>query len=179
MRYWVIISFLFCAMLAFTVQSETTAVGETPSVNSKIQKLKKRAEQLHQALTQLEQELLFPASSQLAVYVSMDTTTFDVDSIEMTINGQRVANYLYSQEQVTALAEGAMQQLYLDNVRLGTVEIEIVINGKKNHNSEKTATRYNTLIKKRFHKGNEALIIDFVIDTAAENARVVTTLVQR
>lgn len=169
---------IFIAMIWLApVQAD---IGETPSMNSKIQKLKKRAEKLHQELTVLEQDLLFPASSQIAVYVAMETASFDIDSLEMRINGVRVSNYLYSDEQVTAFVEGGIQQLYLDNIAPGYVDVAILIKGKQLFNKKNTpAKSYHKELNKRFHKGNTGLAIELVIDDIAEPASIISQLVKR
>ncbi len=178
MRYFFIFSLVFSAFLAG--QSVNAAeVGETPSMNSKIQKLKRRAEKLHKELSVLEEDLLYPASSQLAVYVSMGTASLDMDSIEMLVNGKRVANYLYSDEQMTAFTQGGIQQLYLDNVATGFIDIDISIKGKQLKGKGDDAVRYSGQVTQRFHKGNSALAIELVIDAIVASSSITTKLVQR
>jgi len=177
MKYCVIASFFLTALLLPFAQLNAADIGETPHFNSKIQKLKKRAEKLHMQLATLEKDLLFPASSQIAVYVSMDTVLLDLDSIEMKINGTRVSNYLYSNEQVTALSEGALQQLYLDNVAPGIIEVEMLINGLNSGRNKDSGPKFYKKISKRFHKGNTALTLDLIVNVVATN--VVTKLIQR
>lgn len=178
MRYLFIISFVFCAVL-MNQQLVAMEVGETPSMNSKIQKLKKRAEKLHKELALLEQDLLFPASSQIAVYVSMETTLLDMDSIALRINGKRVTDYLYSDEQVTAFAEGGVQQLYLDNIASGFVDVDISIKGKQLKGKAGESIRYNSQVKQRFHKDNSGLAIELVIEATAQPAKITAKLTQR
>jgi hypothetical protein len=165
-----------CAVVCTGTSNVALAeVGEVPSVNSKIQKLKKRAEQLHKDLATLEADLLYPASSQMAVYVSITHPSFDLDSLKMTINGEEATSYLYSDEQVSAFSQGGVQQLYLDNVAPGYFEIEISINGT---NDESSPT--NFLISERFHKDDTALALELIIDSSVgANGAVTTKLVQR
>jgi len=173
---WVSLVIASLAILGTTpIQAAVnTEVGETPSMNSKIQKLKRRAETLHQDLAVLELDLLYPASSQMAVYVSMSTAKFDIDSIAMSINGKHVVDYLYSNEQTTAFGEGGVQQLYLDNIAAGYVDVTIYLGGKS---LDAKGSRIQKTVKQRFHKGNTSLALELIIGAKAND--VVTSLVLR
>ena len=74
--------------------------------------------ELNRDLMLLEEDLLFPASTQLAVYVSLDVGHyFALDSVKLTIDGQMVSSYLYTPKQISALARGGVQRLYLGNLK--------------------------------------------------------------
>ena len=54
----------------------------------------------------LEEELLFPANTQVALFVSMDVGTFfDLDSVQILIDGKEVSNYLYTAREREALVD--------------------------------------------------------------------------
>lgn len=86
---------------------------------------------LNRDLKVLEEQLMFPASSQVSVFVSVDVGNFfDLDSVQLKVDDKDVANYLYSDAQSTALLRGGVQQLYIGNLTAGQHELVAVFTGK-------------------------------------------------
>jgi hypothetical protein len=107
------------AAVAIPQESDTTR-----SLDENIRDLKREIIQLNRDLFILEEELLFPSSTQLAVFLSMDVGYFfKLDSVQLKIDGKEVANYLYTKREVDALARGGVQRLYLGNVKTGAREL--------------------------------------------------------
>lgn len=103
----------------------------SPALGAQIEDLKKASVELNRDLMLLEEDLLFPASTQLAVYVSLDVGHyFALDSVKLTIDGQMVSSYLYTPKQISALARGGVQRLYLGNLKTGSHEITAFFIGK-------------------------------------------------
>lgn len=104
---------------------------EFRTLDQEVQDLKKLAVDLNRDLFLLEEELLFPASTQVAVFVSMDVGEFfGLDSVQLELDGQDVTNYLYTDREVEALHRGGVQRLYVGNVRAGEHEIVAVFTGE-------------------------------------------------
>ena len=67
-----------------------------------------------------EEELLFPANTQVAVFVSMDIGEFfALDSLTLKIDNKEVANYLYTPREAEALLKGGVHRVYLGNLKVG------------------------------------------------------------
>jgi len=82
--------------------------------------IKKDLLELRRDLVVLEEDLLFPASSQVAVFVGLDAGTFfQLDAVTLKINGKEVTHHLYTEKQVDALSRGGVQKLYVGNVKQG------------------------------------------------------------
>jgi hypothetical protein len=116
---------------------ETPAVtpGATTSdfktLDQEVQGVKKDIIELNKDLFVLEEELLFPANTQVAVYVSMDVGTFfALDSITVKIDNKEVKNYLYTAREADALLKGGVQQIYLGNLKVGKHELVAFFTGK-------------------------------------------------
>jgi len=78
--------------------------------------------------------LLFPANTQVAVFVSMDVGDFfSLDSITLKIDNRAVMNYLYTPREVAALIKGGVQRLYVGNLKAGGHELVVLFNGKGPH----------------------------------------------
>jgi hypothetical protein len=111
----------------------TAAPGaaDTRSLDEDTQQLKKDVVDLNRDLFVLEEELLFPANTQVAVYVSMDVGEFfALDSITLKIDNKEVTNYLYTPREVDALLKGGVQRLYLGNLKVGNHELVALFSGK-------------------------------------------------
>ncbi len=108
--------------------------AEFRTLDESIQNLKTLVMDLNRDLFLLEEELLFPANTQVAIFVSMDVGEFfDLDSVQIKLNNQDVANYLYTSREVDALIRGGVQKLYLGNIRAGEHELIAIFTGHGPH----------------------------------------------
>jgi hypothetical protein len=103
-------------------------------LDTQIQEVKRDAIALNRDLLVLEEELLFPANTQIAVFVSMDVgKMFVLDSVQIKIDDKQVAAYLYTPLEVQALHRGGVQRLYLGNLRTGDHELVAYFTGGGPH----------------------------------------------
>jgi hypothetical protein len=101
------------------------------TLDQEVQGLKKDVIDLNKDLFVLEEELLFPANTQVALYVSMDVGTFfALDSVTIKIDNKEVKNYLYTAREADALLKGGVQQIYLGNLKVGKHELVAFFSGK-------------------------------------------------
>lgn len=104
------------------------------SLDEDVQTLKKEVLDLNRDLFLLEEELLFPANSQVAFFVSMDVGEyFEIDSVQLKIDGKEVANYLYTAREADALARGGVHRLHMANLKTGEHEFVAIFTGKGPH----------------------------------------------
>lgn len=104
------------------------------SVDTEVQVLKDEVLDLNRELFLLEEELLFPANTQVAVFVSMDVGDFfDLDSVQLRIDDKPVSNYLYTEREVKALLRGGVHRIYLGNLKTGEHELTAVFTGQGPH----------------------------------------------
>ncbi|GMR20830.1 MAG: hypothetical protein BMS9Abin36_1427 [Gammaproteobacteria bacterium] len=120
------------AMMSTVLQAaEDRARPEFRDLDSKIQDLKQDVLDLNRDLFALEEELLFPANTQVAVFLSMDVGKFfSLDSVQLKVNDKEIANHLYTKREVEALIRGGVQRLYIGNFKLGEHELVAFITGK-------------------------------------------------
>jgi hypothetical protein len=101
------------------------------TLDQEVQGLKKDVIDLNKDLFVLQEELLFPANTQVALYVSMDVGTFfALDSVTVKIDNKEVKNYLYTAREADALLKGGVQQIYLGNLKVGKHELVAFFTGK-------------------------------------------------
>lgn len=135
------------------------AAEELANLDTQVQDIKAEALALNRDLFILEEELLFPANTQVAVFLSLDVGDyFSLDSVELKLNGKDVTNYLYTEREVDALKRGAVQRLYLDNLRAGEHEIVAVFTGKGPEGRD-----YRRGATKKFDKEIGALYLELQI----------------
>lgn len=107
---------------------------ELRTLDEQVQDLKKLAVDLNRDLFLLEEELLFPANTQVAIFVSMDVGEFfGLDSVEIKLDGKDVANYLYTAREVDALVRGGVQRVFVGNMKAGEHELVAVFTGEGTH----------------------------------------------
>jgi hypothetical protein len=132
---------------------------ESRTLDEEVQDLKKLAVDLNRDLFLLEEELLFPANTQVAIFVSMDVGEFfALDSVEIRLDGNDVTSYLYTEREVDALHRGGVQRVYVGNLRAGEHELVAMFTGGGTH--ERDYRRGATLA---FEKGIGPKFIELTI----------------
>ena len=112
----------------------TESSNEFRSLDEDVQDLKKEVLDLNRDLFLLEEELLFPANSQVAFFISMDVGEyFALDSVSLKIDGKEVANYLYTEREVDALIRGGVHRLHMANLKTGDHELIATFTGQGPH----------------------------------------------
>jgi hypothetical protein len=107
------------------------AAPDTRALDEEIQSIKKDVVDLNRDLFVLEEELLFPANTQVAVFLSMDVGEFfALDTVELRIDDKQVSKYLYTPREAEALLKGGVQRMYLGNLRVGKHELVALFTGK-------------------------------------------------
>jgi hypothetical protein len=128
---------ILCAAPLGTRADATGAAAGLRTVDQDVQALKKELVDLNRDLFRLEEELLYPASTQVAVFLSVNVGTFfALDSVQLELDGKEVTNYLYTEREVAALHRGGVQKLYLGNLKAGEHELVAVFTGKGPHDRD-------------------------------------------
>ena len=134
------------------------------TLDGRIQDAKSDVIQLNRDLLVLEEELLFPANTQVALFVSMDVgKLFELDSVQIKLDDKLVASYLYTPLEVQALHRGGMQRVYLGNLRSGEHELVAFFTGKGPHDRD---YKRGTTVK--FDKGSGAKYIELRIQDSMD-----------
>jgi hypothetical protein len=101
------------------------------SLDEEVQTLKKEVLDLNRELFVLEEELLFPANTQVAVFVSMDVGEFfALDSVTLKLDNKEVANYLYTEREAQALLKGGVHRVFIGNLKAGEHELIALFTGQ-------------------------------------------------
>ncbi len=129
------------------------------TLDGRIQDVKADVIKLNRDLLVLEEELLFPANTQVALFLSMDVgKMFQLDSVQIKLDDKVVANYLYTALEVEALHRGGVQRVYLGNLKTGQHEIVAFFTGKGPQQRD-----YRRGANVKFEKTTEAKYIELRI----------------
>lgn len=101
------------------------------AVTPQVENLKVSVLNLNRDLLILEEELLYPPSNQVAIYLSMDLGQFfNLDAVKLEIDNKLVASELYTDKQINALYRGGIQRLYIGNLKAGQHEVSAFFTGR-------------------------------------------------
>ena len=133
--------------------------AEQAALDARVQALKAEVIRLNRDLLVLEEELLFPAGTQVAVFVSMDVgRLFELESVQIKLDDKVISQHLYTALEVQALHRGGVQRIFVGNLRAGTHAIDAFFTGRGPH--DRDYKRGTTL---RFEKGTEPRYIELRI----------------
>ena len=139
-----------------------TAASAAPlaaTLDGRVQDVKNDVIKLNRDLLVLEEELLFPANTQVALFVSMDVgKMFELDSVQVKLDDKVVAAYLYTPLEVAALHRGGVQRVWIGNLKTGEHELVAYFTGKGPHDRD-----YKRGATVKFEKGTEAKYIELRI----------------
>ena len=148
---------------AAVADDKTTVAAKDASLEDRIQDLKGDVIRLNRDLLVLEEELLFPANTQVAVFVSMDVgKLFELESMQLKLGDKVVASHLYTPAEVQALHRGGVQRLYVGNLKAGKHELVAFFTGRGPH--ERDYKRGANLV---IEKGAEPRYVELRIKDSA------------
>lgn len=164
MRYQPILSFLLYAVL-FGVAVTVWPAKAEESAQQQLEQLRQQAIALNRELFILEEELLFPPQTQLAVFVSVDAGRFfQLDSIQLKLNDQAITAHLYTAAELAGLQRGAIHPLYKGNIRAGEHTLTAVFVGKGPEDQD-----YRRAVSHRFTKAEDAMLLELKISDSSAN----------
>lgn len=99
-------------------------------LDEQVQQLKEEVLQIDQELKRLEERLVYPSSSQVALFLSLEPAPdFSLDSIKVRLDEQPFTSHIYSYRELEALRDGGVQRLRVANVTAGPHRLEVTIAG--------------------------------------------------
>jgi hypothetical protein len=118
-------------VLSVSAYGQEISREQIKGLDEQVQEIKSDALSISADLNQLEEKLLYPSSTQVAVFVSLVSgETFRLDSVEIQMDGKPVAHHLYTFKELEALQEGGVQRIYTGNVRSGEHDLQVFVIGK-------------------------------------------------
>lgn len=148
-------------LMPFSAAAEDEPDDSYRGLDQEVQSLQQDLLELSRDLFLIEEELLFPATTQVTVFLSLDVGQyFDLDAVQLRIAGRDVASHLYTQREADALRRGGVQRLYAGNLSLGEHEIVAFFTGKGPHDRDYRRGATRVIAKEIGPKYVELRIVD-------------------
>ena len=139
---WMLWSVLLALLSGSAGFAEANSKEQMQSLDQQVQEIKSDVLGIAAELSRLEEKLLYPSNTQVAVFISLaEGEPFRLDWIRIGIDGEPVAHHIYSFKELEALQKGGVQRLYTGNVPTGEHQLEISVAGVLPGGSELDRTR--------------------------------------
>ena len=133
---------------AGSVLAQELSAREMQSLDGQVQEIKSDVLNIASELSTLEERLLYPSNTQVAVFVSMgEEEDFRLDAVEVEIDGSLATHHIYSFKELDALQKGGVQRIYTGNVATGEHEISVTMSGKLKNGKDFSETESFTFNK--------------------------------
>jgi len=100
-------------------------------LDEEVQEIKSDVLHIAEELNRLEEKLLYPSGTQVAIFVALaEGDGMRLDAVRLQIDGRLAAHYIYSAKELEALRKGGVQRIYVGNVATGEHQLEVVVDGK-------------------------------------------------
>jgi hypothetical protein len=121
------------------------------SLDGQVQEIKSDVLSIASELSNLEERLLYPSNTQVALFVAIEEDDdFRLDAVKIEIDGELATHHIYSYKELEALQKGGVQRIYTGNVPTGDHQLSVTMIGKL-----KSGTEVNKTEQFAFAKGVE------------------------
>jgi hypothetical protein len=124
---------LLISVLVFSLSAnaQENYRAQIKGLDEQVQEIKTDVLSIAEQLNQLEEKLLYPSNTQVAVFISMvGGETFRLDSVEIELDGKPMAHHIYTFKELEALQKGGVQRIYTGNILAGDHDLQILVLGK-------------------------------------------------
>ncbi len=134
MKFRLIKIYIFAALVLVGVLASYCPAQQEDQfkgLDEQIQDIKVDVIDIAVQLKDLEERLLFPSSSQISVFLSIQKDVeFRLDSVNVDVDGLEAVRHLYSFKELDALRHGGAQRLYTGNLTTGVHDFSVLYRGK-------------------------------------------------
>ncbi len=118
-------------LLSAAAYGQEISKEQIKGLDEQVQEVKSDVLSIAAELNLLEEKLLYPSTTQIALFVSLASgETFRLDSVEIQLDGKPATRHLYSFTELEALKKGAVQRIYTGNVHSGEHDLQVFVIGK-------------------------------------------------
>jgi len=118
------------------------------SLDEQVQEVKSDVLSIAAELNQLEEKLLYPSGTQVAIFIALAKgDQMRLDAVRLQIDGQLVAHHIYSAKELEALRKGGVQRIYVGNVTTGDHKLEVLVDAKVESGTDFSRTERFTIRK--------------------------------
>jgi len=128
---------------AFAAQAEDVSREQVKGLDEQVQEIKQDVLGISADLNRLEEKLLYPSNTEVSVFIGMARgDKFQLDAVELLIDGKVVANHIYSFKELEALQEGGTQRIYTGNVTKGDHDLRVNFVGRSGGSQQHGTANY-------------------------------------
>jgi hypothetical protein len=128
---WIVVLSLLICPCTRQARAEDNYREQMKGLDEQVQEVKSDVLSIAADLGQLEEKLLYPSDTHLAVFIALaQGATLRLDSVQVQIDGQAAARYIYSFKELDALQRGGVQRIYTGNIATGQHQIEVSLTAK-------------------------------------------------
>jgi hypothetical protein len=128
-------------------------------LDEQVQEVKSDVLSIGAELNELEEKLLYPSGTQVAIFVALAKgDEMRLDAVRLEIDGQLVAHYIYSAKELEALRKGGVQRIYVGNVATGEHQLNVLVDGKLKAGTDFSRTEHFT-----FHKEVKPKLVELTM----------------
>ena len=122
---------LFLFAFCWNALADEVSRDQIKGLDEQVQDIKKDVLNLSSELARLEEKLLFPSNTQVSLFISLHKDDdFRLDSVQLKLDNQVVAQHLYTFRELQALQKGGVQRVYTGNIKTGEHELVVSYIGK-------------------------------------------------
>ena len=148
---------------AAPVQKENNAIPadqqQMRGLDEQVQEVKSDVLSIAAELNQLEEKLVYPSGTQVALFVALvKGDPMRLDAVRIQIDGQLVAHYIYSAKELGALRKGGVQRIYAGNLATGEHKLEVLVDGKLKDGADFSRTEHFL-----FHKEVKPKLVELTL----------------
>ena len=161
-KFWIVMVAALGVFAGAAAVADASYREQMKGLDEQVQEVKSDVLSIAAELARLEERLLYPSNTHLAVFIALaDRDTLRLDAVQIQIDGQPVAHSIYSFKELEALQKGGVQRIYTGNVPTGDHQIEVTIAGKLDTGKEYTRTE-----RFGFNKGIEPKLLGVTLGSA-------------
>lgn len=126
-QLWFLLAFIPLA----SGEAQDISGQELRSLDGQVQEIKSDVLSIASELNNLEERLLYPSNTQVALFVAMhQDDDFRLDAVKVEIDGQLATHHIYSYKELEALQKGGVQRIYTGNFPTGDHQLNVTVMGK-------------------------------------------------
>jgi hypothetical protein len=161
-KFWLVTFAALAVLASANAGAEASYREQMKGLDEQVQEVKSDVLSIAAELARLEERLLYPSNTHLAVFIALAARdTLRLDAVQIQIDGQLVAHSIYSFKELEALQKGGVQRIYTGNVPTGEHQIEVTIAGKLD-----TGKDYSRTERFAFSKGVEPKLIGVTLGSS-------------
>ena len=150
-----------------TASAQEFSGDDMRSLDGQVQEIKADVLGIASDLSNLEERLLYPSGTQVALFVSITDDDFRLDAVKIEINGELATHHIYSFKELEALQKGGVQRIFTGNYPTGDHQLKVTMIGKLRDGSD-----FNETGDFSFAKGVEPAAVGITLAGPARGIQV-------